>query len=107
MSLISQGLAYTRAFLMVLASDHISGAGGVTVTGSVVTSESVTVTHRAAQTVTTRPRQSPTRRAGPAAAYSPSRPVECQLAMPENDGAPPVGASMEGPAGWLLTGPLA
>src|SRR3990167_8189097 len=35
MSLISQGLAYTRAFMMVLASDHISGAGGVTVTGSV------------------------------------------------------------------------
>lgn len=35
MALISQGLAYTRAFLMVLTSDHISGAGGRTVTGSV------------------------------------------------------------------------
>src|SRR3990167_3366245 len=35
MALISQTLAYARAFLMVLASDHISGAGGATVTGSV------------------------------------------------------------------------
>src|SRR3990167_1258799 len=35
MALISQTLAYARAFLMVLASDHISGDGGATVTGSV------------------------------------------------------------------------
>jgi hypothetical protein len=35
MAALQQNVAYTRAFLMVQSADHLTGAGGLTVTATI------------------------------------------------------------------------